>query len=133
MNYEYFGSPECADVAAMHEKFGLTLNHEPTDLRPEQLRQRHRFLVEEVNEMGDAIEAGNIPEVIDALVDIVVVALGTAVMMGIKWSLHWREVRRANMSKVRGPDSRRRGQDLLKPEGWQKPDHQKVLDTYAKR
>ena len=127
---DYFGDPGTADVADMHEKFGLTLNRTPTELRKPELQARWNFLLEELNEMRKALDEENFEDIIDALIDLVVVAKGTAVMMGIKWQPHWEEVMRANMAKKRGPHNPRRGQDLLKPPGWERPDHRKVLDTY---
>ena len=129
--YDYFQDRGAAQVADMHQKFGLTLNTVPVELREEQLMERWRFLLEEVNEMSQAVAKDDYEGIIDALVDIVVVAKGTAVMMGIRWGPHFDEVMRANMDKERGPHNARRGEDLIKPEGWQGPDHRKVLNGYA--
>lgn len=64
---------------------------------------------------------------LDALVDIVVFALGTVERHG--WSFVFKEafdrVMDANMKKVPGPNAERGNfkLDLQKPKGWQKPDH----------
>lgn len=72
--------------------------------------------VTEVNEL----------EVIDGLCDLIYVAEGCAVEMGIDLEPHQDEVQRANMAKVGGPvreDGKR-----LKPEGWTPPDHAPILE-----
>lgn len=129
----YFKDYETAQVAEMHHKFGFTLNLSPTEVRPEVLHQRHKFLEEECHELFLAIQSGNFADQIDALIDLVVVAKGTAVMMGIQWEPHWAEVHQANMEKERGHNPSRPDQeeDLIKPEGWVGPDHTKVLSEYV--
>jgi len=63
---------------------------------------------------------------LDALVDLVYVALGTAVLSGFDFEEAWRRVHRANMLKVKprkGQYTKRRSAfDIVKPPGWQAPD-----------
>lgn len=77
--------------------------------------------------VGQNVKQGDqdLIEAIDGLVDLIVVALGTAVEMGIDLDSFWEEVHRANMAKVGGP--KREDGKQLKPEGWQPPDHRVVL------
>ena len=66
---------------------------------------------------------------IDALIDIVYVALGTALALGVSpemWNKGWAAVHKANMAKeraLRAEDSKRgTTYDVVKPEGWQSPE-----------
>ncbi len=63
------------------------------------------------------------PEMIDALVDILVFVYGAANSMGVDLEPFFCEVHRSNMAKI-GPEGeiiRREDGKVLKPEGWQPP------------
>lgn len=109
------------DVKKFHEKFGLLIGQRPQRLTKRKLNERVEFLQEELDELKLAVESDNFPEQADALVDIVYVALGTAVMMGLPWKELWDDVQRANMEKVRGITKRGHAVDCAKPEGWIPP------------
>jgi hypothetical protein len=96
----------------------------PCHLTPRKLQERIRFIQEELDELSTAT---NLADQVDALVDIVYVALGTAAMMNVKWAVHFDEVHNKNMQKVVGQTSRGNKVDLKKPEGWTPPDHGKIL------
>lgn len=59
------------------------------------------------------------PEVIDGVCDVVYVAIGLLVTLGVNIGPYWHEVQRSNMAKVGGPI--RDDGKLLKPEGWKPP------------
>lgn len=64
-------------------------------------------------------------DIIDGLVDLMYVTLGSAVAAGVDLDPFWDEVQRANMSKVDGslgPLKFREDGKLLKPDGWKPPD-----------
>jgi len=128
----YFIDREAFQIAQLYDKFEMTYNLAPVLLSRETLRARAAFIREELEELEAAVESGDYLETIDALVDIVVVVKGTAVMMGLRWARHWDEVQEANMRKKRGTLSKRPGlkEDLIKPPGWFGPDHLNVLDRY---
>ena len=109
------------DVKKFHEKFGLLVGRKPQRLTIRKMKERIEFLQEELDELKSAVESDNFPEQADALVDIVYVALGTAVMMGLPWKSLWDDVQRANMEKVRGVTKRGHAVDCMKPEGWIAP------------
>jgi predicted HAD superfamily Cof-like phosphohydrolase len=118
------------DIKAFHEKFGLEYDGPPRLLPKELGAFRLGFLFEELTEyaMAETRE-----DKIDALVDLVYVALGTAYLHGFDWQTHWDEVQRANMSKVRTerPSDSKRGSsfDVVKPVGWIGPNHAQFLDS----
>ena len=88
-------------------------------------------MLEELTEIEAAYEASDLPGVLDGLIDLVYVALGTGVCMGLPWAAAWEEVHRANMSKVRGANASRdlstHAVDLIKPPDWRPPDLDAVL------
>jgi predicted HAD superfamily Cof-like phosphohydrolase len=117
---------ELEDVRLLHRVFGLGERRAP-GFGGSRLRERVEFLREELGELEAAAARGDLPEVADALVDLVVVAKGTAVLLGLPWEEHWREVRRANLAKRRGVGKRGHAVDLVKPPGWWPPDHEPLL------
>lgn len=127
------------DLAAFHAKFGLTPNLLPDFLPEDVERFRLDFLQEELDEIRDAAEAGDLPKMFDGLLDLVYVAIGTAHLMGLPWQDGWDEVQRANMAKERasGADdersTRKHSADVVKPEGWAPPDIEGVLRRYGWR
>ena len=60
---------------------------------------RVKLIKEELDELKDAMAASDLVEVADAITDILVVTLGTAVAFGIDIEPCWNEVHRSNMSK----------------------------------
>jgi predicted HAD superfamily Cof-like phosphohydrolase len=117
------------DMNMMHRKYGV---HEAIDkLTPEQLaefiRFRFNFLQEEVDEGQKAIAEKNAEEVIDSLIDLVVVAVGTLDLLNVDFSKAWYSVMQANMNKQVGIKASRPNSmglpDLIKPQGWQPPSH----------
>lgn len=110
-----------SDIESMmaHYKF------KPEDLTLERLAFRFELLQEEFNELQIARSANDTPEMVDALIDIVVIALGTLHLSGVNVAQAWTEVHQANMSKLKGtkPGRPSDGWDLYKPLNWKSPDH----------
>lgn len=121
------------DVAAFHEKFGLTYDGPPKILGDDVVQFRIQFLEEELLEFKVSAISEDLPGMADALIDLVYVAMGTAYQMGLPWQQLWNEVQRANMTKVRatsaGQSKRKSSLDVIKPEGWQGPDIEGVLNA----
>lgn len=90
----------------------------PHHITTRKLLERFAFLTEELEEFYDAIDAQNLADMADALVDLVYVAKGTAHLMNLPWDELWSDVHRANMAKVRGVGPRGNLVDCIKPEGW---------------
>lgn len=122
---------EILDVRRFNKKFRLPVHNVPGHhLDAKELEGRYQFLLEEVEEFKRAMEANDLAGQFDALIDIVYVAKGTAVMQGLPWEEGWNEVQRANMSKVRGT-SRRFYIDVVKPQNWIPPQHEQILAVYG--
>lgn len=129
------------DIREFHEKFGLEYDGPPRAL-PDAFREfRINFNQEEALEYQqssrkaafmrtqDDFEQYTIAleDSLDALVDLTYVVLGAAYLHGFDFEEAWRRVHEANMAKVRTEreeDSKRGSSfDVVKPEGWQPPDH----------
>lgn len=88
---------------------------------------RRNLINEEITEYFDGEDQGNLVEIVDGLLDIIVIAWGTllAYVGEDKANAAAAEVVRSNLSKVDGslgPIVRREDGKLLKPEGWTPPD-----------
>lgn len=114
------------NVEEFHEKFDLPMADKPTFLPYHQCHHRIKFMEEELTEFKDAAAAGDLAGQADALIDLVYVAMGTAVQMGLPWEELWADVHRANMEKERG-ESRRSKVDVIKPPGWVGPQTEAIL------
>ena len=123
----------CDDISDMHWKFGVNAwvkkqvtagNHE---LLYKFLKFRLDCINEELDETKDAFNMKDSEEVVDGLVDILVFTLGTLDVMGVNGTKAWKEVHKANISKKVGIKESRPNPfglpDLVKPEGWEGPDH----------
>lgn len=115
------------DIEDMHTKYGV--NAKVREFDSEKLKQflefRVKFLEEELNELKDNMN--NPEEIVDALIDLCVVAIGTLDAFGVDAGWAWNEVHQANMNKEVGIKESRPNPlglpDLVKPEGWVAPSH----------
>ncbi len=123
------------DVAEFNHKFNLPMPNKVTPLDKKTMEYRLGFLAEELSETIEAAEKGDMSGIADGLVDLVYVAIGTAIFMGLPWHELWDEVQRANMAKVpclRPEDSKRNNKyDIIKPEGWVPPDIEGILISHV--
>lgn len=129
------------DVADFHKKFNVpgVAGTEPCRIPDYQiLEYRTKFLEEELQEFKDAQAAGSLVEMLDALADIVWVALGTAHYFKAPFDQVWAEVRRANNERVLAtpetcpPNKKYRSDLIMKPEGWEPPRIRAVIAAYNK-
>ena len=117
-----------ADIRNMHDHYGLTEVFEAFDDEKKKLflEFRANFLQEELDELKANMD--NPEEIVDALVDLCVVAIGTLDTYGVNAHRAWDEVLTANMNKRVGIKEGRPNPlglpDLMKPEGWTPPSHE---------
>lgn len=109
-------------VDIFHVKFGVLVGRTP-GIRGEVLRAT--LIDEEIRELHDAINAGDLPLAVDAIVDSIYVLLGTAVTFGVDLEPIFQAVHAANMRKVGGVI--REDGKVLKPDGWVAPDVEGLL------
>jgi len=117
------------DIAKFHTKFGLKQTEGKTQVgksfSPEEWELRHKRLKEECDEYLAAVAEGDNAQTLDALVDIVYIAMGTAYRRGWDFGLAWMRVHAANMEKERGEEHNSKygsSFDIVKPEGWEPPE-----------
>lgn len=114
------------DIANMHTKYGVNPKVQEFDKEKLQkfLEFRVSFLQEELDELKTA---KNGDDVVDALIDLCVVAIGTLDSFEIDSHTAWQRVHNANMTKEVGIKPSRPNPlglpDLIKPEGWTAPSH----------
>ena len=120
------------DMNRMHKKYGA---HEAVSKLTKQelkafLQFRINFLQEELDEMKKAATPNqpvDSEEVVDALIDLCVVAIGTLDLFEVNAYEAWNQVLQANLNKKVGIKESRPNPfglpDLIKPEGWVAPDH----------
>lgn len=118
------------DVKAFHIKFNQVGPDKPRLLDPMEERFRLKTMREEIDEYE---KAKTIKDKMDALIDLIYFALGTAYRMGCLnlrdgvslFIIAWRRVHNKNMEKELSSDqnpSKRgkefNGHDIVKPPGW---------------
>jgi predicted HAD superfamily Cof-like phosphohydrolase len=126
------------DISDMHTKFGVNakLREMDRDKLEAFLKFRIDFLQEELDEMRKAVvdyQAGKVKgsqaadDIVDALIDLCVVAIGTLDGFDVNAYEAWDRVHNANMAKEVGIKASRPNPlglpDLIKPEGWTAPQH----------
>ena len=120
------------DINRFHNKFGFKKNEKvgiPDN--NELVNFRTSFLMEELAEYTQAITKKDAAGALDALVDIVYIALGTAWLFNLPFERAWDQVQKANMSKIRTKSkSKKRGTsfDVVKPKGWTAPDIEQIIE-----
>lgn len=91
------------------------------------LEFRLQFLNEELRETEAAFTNRDAEEIVDGLIDLCVVAIGTLDAFGVDANKAWDEVLKANLAKEVGIKPERPNPlnlpDLIKPEGWVAPSH----------
>ena len=89
-------------VAAFHETFELPILDKPQIPSADRCTLRVNLIEEELNELKEAITAGDLVEVADALCDIQYVLSGAILEFGLadKFKALFDEVQRSNMSKT---------------------------------
>lgn len=125
---------EYSDVRDMHIKFGFPSGADVPNMHDSKhLADRGYHMLEEVLEYLRAVSAGDVAGAADALIDVVYVAKGSAVEMGLPWWKLWDNVHKCNMNKQSGENPARPGKkhDLFKPEGWVPPRTAAILREHG--
>jgi Phosphoribosyl-ATP pyrophosphohydrolase len=139
------GSNFVADIEELHGKFTVNDNPDnmhgcygvstiidtvkswPIEKQLAFLQFRIDFIHEECTELDEAHNQRDADKVIDALIDICVIAIGTLYVFGVDVKKAWYQVHDANMIKTPGTSPERPNDfglpDLLKPKGWTPPSH----------
>ena len=125
-------------VNNMYVRFGLVDDEDrikPHLITDKAAVFRLKALQEELQELEEGYKEQDLPKIADSLVDLVVFALGTAVLHNLPWEDLFKEVMRVNNDKISQYSElkERNGTgsiDLVKPEGWKPSDIEKVLKDW---
>lgn len=112
-------------VKDFQEKFGHPTSEKPVMMDEARAKKRYNWMLEEINEF---LEAEDITEQADAMIDVMYFALGTLVEMGIRPDELFNIVHNANMTKLWEDGKPHYGADgkTIKPATWEDP-HPKLL------
>lgn len=124
------------DVFKDQEMFMWATGQQVDQPDMEQFKLYAKLIGEEVNEFWDAVDKKDEVEIFDALLDIIVVAIGAGISAGYPMQLGWDEVVLSNMRKINpqtGKVDRREDGKILKPANWRAPNLRKVLEQHASR
>ena len=88
------------DVKIFMETFGQIVRTKPKFPDDKTMQLRFELIQEELNELKEAMKTKNLKEVADALTDILYVTYGAGYAYGIDLDKCFKEVQRANMSKL---------------------------------
>ena len=117
------------DVKIFMEKFGQMVRTKPQFPDDKTMRLRLDLIKEELSELEEAMKTKNLKEVADALTDILYVTYGAGYAYGIDLDQCFKEVQRANMSKL-GEDGKPIYNDqgkVMKGPNYTKPDLSKFV------
>lgn len=113
------------DMLTFDKHYGFDISNFSKDKLEEFLEFRIKFLEEELTELKD--NKDNPEEIVDALIDLIVVATGTLTLFQVDGDKAWDEVLIANLNKKVGIKSTRPNltglPDLIKPKDWTPPSH----------
>jgi len=88
------------DVKTFMETFGQIVKTKPNFPDEKTMQLRFELIKEELNELEEAMKTKNLKEVADALTDILYVTYGAGYAYGVDLDKCFKEVQRANMSKL---------------------------------
>ena len=120
-----------SDINDMHYKFGATewvenmYYSKNYKILNDFLAFRLDFLEEEFEETQAAFLNKDHKEVVDGLIDLIVIAIGTLDLFKCDADVVWNKIHHSNMAKEPGANKSRKNPfglpDMVKPEGWKSP------------
>lgn len=120
-------------VAEFHYLFDQKDAKKPTTGNEKQGELRYSLLAEENAEYLEAVRAGNLVEIADALGDQLYIIYGTILKHGLQDKIEdvFKEIHRSNLSKLgaNGKPIYREDGKILKGPDYFKPDIKKVLES----
>ena len=118
------------DVKTFMKTFGQMIRTKPQFPDKKTMQLRFDLIKEELNELEQAMRSQDLKEVADALTDILYVTYGAGYAYGIDLDKCFKEVQRANMSKL-GKDGKpiynEKGK-VMKGPNYLKPDLKKFVE-----
>jgi predicted HAD superfamily Cof-like phosphohydrolase len=118
------------DVKKFMQTFGQIVETKPKFPDEKTMKLRFDLIQEELNELKEAMETKNLQEIADALTDILYVTYGAGYAYGINLDKCFKEVQRANMSKL-GNDGKpiyNENGKVMKGPGYTKPNLKQFVE-----
>lgn len=122
-----------SQVRQFNETYNVSMKEKPELPTETEGNLLHSLILEELMELNEAMDNGDIIEVADALADIIYVTAQQALKLGFPVDALVREVQRSNMSKL-GADGKplyREDGKVLKGEAYSPPDIVTVLHKHG--
>lgn len=116
-------------VLEFHEVMGGPIRRTP-GLNPDHDKLRYDLIKEELGELQEAQQDGDLVEIADALGDILYVVYGAAVTYGIDLEHVFNEIHESNMTKVGG--EKRADGKILKPPHYRRPNLAPIIAAQTK-
>jgi NTP pyrophosphatase (non-canonical NTP hydrolase) len=114
-----------ANCFSDQSKFMRACEQTVGEMNDDQFKLYLKLIDEEVGELAEAVRNGDKVETLDALLDIVVVAIGAIHSMNVDGEGAWKEVMGSNFAKIdrqTGKVKLREDGKVLKPLDWKKPE-----------
>lgn len=126
MQYGIDGTDWVAEIEAMSAKFGV--RSAVSKFGPERLSAFMQFRMDFLQEeLREGLSAKTADDLVDSMIDLCVVAIGTLEAVNVDVREAWRRVMTANMAKEPSIKPERPNPlglpDLIKPVGWEAPSH----------
>lgn len=125
-------------MTELHSKFGVQeiVRNLTPELLLEFLNFRINFIEEEFTELKKARDERDMDDVVDAFIDLAVIAIGSLEAAGVDVDKAWNKVLNANMSKNPGINPNRPNKfglpDMVKPDNFIPPSHKDNLGLLEK-
>lgn len=113
-------------VRQFHDKFSFPVSETPAEPSEPLVRLRQKLLTDEVAEVAQAVELGDLKNLAQELADVVYVAYGTALTYGIDLDVALARVHKSNMTR-----SGSEGGKAVKGPGYEPPDLSRALGLNA--
>lgn len=108
-------------VGVFHSKFKIDYTGPPRILPEDMAYDRINFMNEELDEYVKASAENNKEEMLDAIIDLIYVCVGTGILHGFDLDEAFRRVHMANIKKEAVPNLANGKMGIIKPEGWKPP------------
>lgn len=118
-------------VSEFMREFKQPVRTSPTWLTPDEIETRMRLIIEESNELNEALISRDIYEIADGIGDLLYVVYGTACSCGIDIDPIFAEIHRSNMTK-RGGHINEYGK-LVKPPTYEPPKLLAIIDEQIEK
>jgi predicted HAD superfamily Cof-like phosphohydrolase len=118
-------------VQQFHRAFGIPIALTPAEISSERVQKRAAWLDEEV---GEFRQAKSLVDQVDAMIDVIYLALGGLVEMGVSPESIFHIVHNSNMNKLWADGMPRHHEDgkVMKPSTWADP-RQQIAEEIEKQ